>query len=149
MRTRAVLALCIFGAVGLLSPLRAAEPAPPAAAAEPVMPYMEELEFGKLLVTQRCANCHGLAEGDARFAAPLHHLFGRMPGSIEGYTFSINMQNIDIAWSPATLDNWLEQTTFDTPDIRMRHVGMTNEVQRTAVINYLKSLPGNAGAAPK
>ncbi|KUO65716.1 MAG: hypothetical protein APF80_12545 [Alphaproteobacteria bacterium BRH_c36] len=135
------------------SPPHAAEPALPATAAEPaaepVMPYMEELEFGKLLVTQRCANCHGIAEGADRFAAPLHHLFGRMPASIEGYTFSINMKNIDIAWSPSTLDDWLKQTTFDTPDIRMRHVGITNEVQRTAVISYLKSLPGNAGAAPE
>ena len=59
------------------------------------------------------------------------------------------MKNINIAWSPSILDNWLEQTTFDTPDIRMRHVGIVNEVQRTAVITYLKSLPGNDVPASK
>lgn len=102
-----------------------------------------QLEFGELLAMQRCGNCHGLAEGDDRFAAPLHHLFGRMPGSIPGYTFSINIMNINTPWTPGTLDNWLEQTTFDTPDIRMRHVGITHRDQRSAVIAYLKSLPGN------
>lgn len=149
-----LLALCLFITGSICSaPLHAAEPAPHAGAAEPaaepVMTETEQLEFGKRLTTQRCGNCHGLAEGDDRFAAPLHHLFGRMPGSIEGYTFSINMKNINIAWSPSILDNWLEQTTFDTPDIRMRHVGIVNEVQRTAVITYLKSLPGNAVPASK
>lgn len=113
------------------------------------MPEMAELDFGKMLVMQRCANCHGLAEGEDRYAAPLHNLFGRMPGSVPGYTFSINMKKIGIAWSPSILDNWLEQTTFDTPDIRMRHVGITNKTQRAAVIAYLKSLPGNADKEDK
>lgn len=101
------------------------------------------LEFGRMLVMQRCANCHAVAEGEDRFAAPLHHLFGREPGSIEGYTFSINMQRIGTPWTARTLEQWLTQTTFDTPDIRMRHVGIAQADQRNAVVDYLSTLPGN------
>ena len=108
------------------------------------LPAMERIEFGKLLVMQRCSNCHAVAEDDDRYGAPLHHLFGRKAGSVEGKTYSQNIKNLGIAWSPETLDNWLEQTTFDTPDIRMRHVGIPREDQRLAVIAYLKSLPGNS-----
>ncbi len=147
--------LMLFGisCVTTIAMAQSASPPAPTGAAGPdperQVPDLAALDFGKALVTQRCANCHALAEGEDRYSAPLHHLFGRDPGSIEGYTFSINMKNIGIAWSPSTLDNWLEQTTFNTPDIRMRHVGIINAVQRAAVIEYLKSLPGNAGAAQK
>lgn len=124
---------------------------PPAQAAEPTnQPAVEEakaiLDFGKMLVYQRCGNCHGLEPGDDRFAAPLNHLFGRLPGMIEGFTFSSNLKGIGTPWTPSTLDNWLAQTTFDTPDIRMRHVGVVNLEQRQAIIAYLKTLPGNSSA---
>lgn len=112
-------------------------------------PAMEQVEFGRFLVTQRCANCHAVSEDEDRFAAPLHNLFGRKAGSVDGKTYSINIKNLGIAWSPQTLDNWLEQTTFDTPDIRMRHVGIPKADQRAAVITYLKSLPGNGGEPAK
>ncbi len=123
----------------------------PAQAAEPANQTFQEepkaiLDFGKMLVYQRCGNCHGLEPGDDRFAAPLNHLFGRKPGTIDGFTFSSNLKGIGTPWTPSTLDNWLAQTTFDTPDIRMRHVGIVNLQQRQAVIAYLKTLPGNSSA---
>jgi len=146
VRVFALSALTVFSSLGLTAPSAAqkAVQAPPTE--EPKMPDMSQLEFGKLLLTQRCANCHGTAAGEDRFAAPLHHLFGRMPGSIEGYTFSNNMKNITTPWTARTLDNWLAQTTFDTPDIRMRHVGITKHDQRSAVIAYLKTLAGNSAS---
>lgn len=102
------------------------------------------LKLGNMLVLQRCSNCHALEPGEDRYAAPLHDLFGRSPGSLEGFTYSENMKGINTPWTPSTLDNWLAQTTFDTPDIRMRHTGIENHVHRKAVIAYLKTLPGNA-----
>lgn len=115
----------------------------------PQLPALSELEFGRLLVAQRCANCHATTEGEDSFAAPLHHLFGRRAGSLEGYTFSINMKKLGIAWTPSTLNDWLRQTTFDTPDIRMRHVGVPQTDQRAAILEFLKSLPGNAPLGEK
>lgn len=115
----------------------------------PRLPAMSEIEFGKLLVTQRCANCHAVAIGEDRYAAPLHSLFGRKAGSLDGYTYSRNIKNLDIAWSAAILDNWLAQTTFDTPDIRMRHVGIPKQDQREAILAFLKTLPGNTPSDQK
>lgn len=115
----------------------------------PRLPPMSEVEFGRLLVTQRCANCHAVAPGEDRYAAPLHGLFGRKAGSLDGYTYSRNIKNLGIAWSATTLDNWLAQTTFDTPDIRMRHVGIPQQDQREAILAYLKTLPGNTASDQK
>ncbi len=102
-----------------------------------------EIQFGEMLTKQRCSNCHALQEGEDRYAAPLHNLFGRQPGSIDGNVFSVNMKRIGTPWTPQTLDQWLAQTTFDTPDIRMRHVGIEKADQRAAVIAYLSTLAGN------
>ncbi|MDX2290086.1 MAG: c-type cytochrome [Hyphomicrobiaceae bacterium] len=113
------------------------------ASEEPQLPPMDQLAFGELLVRQRCANCHGIEPGVTSLAAPLVGVFGRKAGSAPGYTFSPNIQNLGIAWTPQALDGWLAATTFDTPDIRMRHVGLPQPDQRAAVIAYLGSLPGN------
>lgn len=119
------------------------------AAQSPSLPAMSQYEFGKLLVMQRCANCHAIEETDDRFAAPLHHLYGRRAGSVEGFTFSVNIKSLGIAWSPSALGSWLASTTFDTPDIRMRHVGVPNMEQRAAILTYLETLPGNGSSARK
>jgi cytochrome c len=141
------LAACM-GALGTAScGVVAAAGAPEAQS--PSLPAMSEYEFGKLLVKQRCANCHAIEEGDDRFAAPLHHLYGRQAGRVEGFTFSVNIKSLGIAWSPSALDSWLASTTFDTPDIRMRHVGVPNKEQRAAILTYLETLPGNDSSGRK
>lgn len=122
---------------------------PPAQQPPPQLPPMSQVEFGKLLVTQRCANCHAVEIGQDRYAAPLHGLFGRKAGSLKGYTFSRNIKNLNIPWSVSTLNDWLTQTTFDTPDIRMRHVGIPKQDQREAILAFLKTLQGNAPSDQK
>ncbi len=123
--------------------------ADPPAQPPPQLPPMSQIEFGKLLVTQRCANCHAVAIGQDRYAAPLHNLFGRKAGSLKGYTYSSNIKNLNVAWSASTLNDWLTQTTFDTPDIRMRHVGIPKEDQREAILAFLKTLHGNVPSDQK
>ncbi len=123
--------------------------ADPPAQPPPQLPPMSQVEFGKLLVTQRCANCHAVAIGQDRYAAPLHDLFGRKSGSLKGYTYSSNIRNLNIAWSVSTLNDWLTQTTFNTPDIRMRHVGIPKQDQREAILAFLKTLQGNVPSDQK
>lgn len=120
--------------------------APPVA--QPDLTAVPTLELGETLVRQRCANCHAIEPGASSFAAPLTNLYGRVSGTAEGYLFSPNMKNLAVAWSPSTLDNWLTATTFDTPDIRMRHVGIPEPRSRAAVIAYISSLEGNAPPSP-
>lgn len=120
--------------------------APPVA--QPDLTAVPTLELGETLVRQRCANCHAIEPGATSFAAPLTGLFGRVSGTAEGYVFSPNMKNLAVSWSPETLDNWLAATTFDTPDIRMRHVGIPDARSRAAVIAYISTLEGNRVAKP-
>ncbi len=147
-RMAAILGVTSFAAVVLVAPVPAAAgstssehrhfAAPPAE--EPRLPAMDQLQFGELLVRQRCANCHAIAPGEASLAAPLVGLFGRRAGSVPGFTYSPTIINLGIAWTPVVLDGWLAATTFDTPDIRMRHVGLPQPDQRAAVIAFLASL---------
>jgi len=115
--------------------------APPVS--EPIRPAVSELETGRDLVVQRCSNCHAIEEGADTFAPPLVGLFGRRSGTYEGFTYTPVMKNLNVEWSPSTLSDWLAATTFDTPDIRMRHVGLPDPILRRAVIAFIKTLPGN------
>ncbi|MDX2257756.1 MAG: c-type cytochrome [Hyphomicrobiaceae bacterium] len=101
---------------------------------------MDRLAFGELLVRQRCANCHAIVQGENSLAPPLVGLIGRQAGTVEGYTYSPNIKNLGVVWSAGALDGWLAATTFDTPDIRMRHVGLPQPDQRAAVIAYIEML---------
>ncbi|MEO1282375.1 MAG: hypothetical protein AAFV69_11650 [Pseudomonadota bacterium] len=137
------IALTILGT----HPVWAQSSTPKHNAAPPVAPTdfsaMEPLELGRDVTIQRCSNCHSLSPDKKGFAAPLHNLYGRTSGTAEGYFFSPILKNLAVEWSSSTLSNWLAQTTFDTPDIRMRHVGIQDPRTRQALIAYIGTLEGN------
>ena len=70
-------------------------------------------------------------------AAPLYNVFGRKAGSAEGYAFSPRITMLDIVWSEQALWNWIQTTTFDTPLIALRHVGVKDQASADALIAYL------------
>ncbi len=143
----ALASVLAFIALVTAAPASAQQPptvtAPPVA--DPQMPAMSQFEFGKLLVAQRCSNCHATELGIDTFAPPLTNLYGRKAGSVEGFTYSPNIKNLDVEWSAKTLGDWLTATTHDTPDIRMRHVGVVEPTSREAILAYIATLPGNGG----
>ena len=98
------------------------------------------IDFGRELVSQRCANCHATKPNEKLFAPTLVNLFGRQAGSIEGFPYTPKIKLLNIIWTPSTLDTWLKTITVNTPDIRMRHVGIERDDEREAVIAYLKTL---------
>ncbi len=140
---------CLVAFIALVSAVPASAEQPPLVTAPPVtepqMPAMSQLEFGKMLVMQRCSNCHATELGVDAFAPPLTNLFGRKAGSVEGFTYSPNIKNLGVEWSAKTLGDWLTATTHDTPDIRMRHVGVVEPTSREAILAYIATLPGNGG----
>lgn len=146
------LGLMSLAIVTFAAPSAMAE-SPPHTAAPSVAPVdlnaMPPLELGRAIAAQRCSNCHALAPGEASLAAPLTNLYGRKSGTAEGYTFSPNMIRLGVTWSESALDSWLTTTTFDTPDIRMRHVGIPEPRTRAALIAYINTLEGNKSAAQK
>jgi cytochrome c len=102
-------------------------------------------DFGRTLYEQRCLNCHAATPGETSLAPPLHDVIGRRAGSAVGYTYSVKLAGSDLVWDTATLDDWLEKSTIATPDIRFRHVGVKDAIERTALLAYIASRAKAAG----
>ncbi len=98
------------------------------------------IDYGREIVSQRCANCHATKPNEKLFAPTLFNLFGRKAGSVEGFPYTPKIKLLDLVWTPKSLNTWLKTTSTNTPDIRMRHVGIARDDEREAVIAYLKTL---------
>lgn len=84
------------------------------------------------LQSRRCHACHDFRpDGKTKVGPPLYGVFGRAP-SITGVPFSV--------WDENALDRWLTSPTSVKPGTKMRFEGFSEAADRTAVIDYLKSL---------
>lgn len=97
-------------------------------------------EIAELTVRQRCSNCHAVEADKDSFAPPLFGVIGRKAGSYKDFAYSPKISNLNITWTAAALDDWLAGTTFKTPDIRQRHVGIENPELRRAAVAYISTL---------
>ncbi len=97
-------------------------------------------KMAAMTAEQRCSNCHALAPDAEKFAPPLVGLIGRKAGSYEGFAYSPKIASLDLIWTEQALDDWLAGTTFKTPNIRQRHVGIEHPQLRRAVVAYIASL---------
>lgn len=94
-------------------------------------------DFGRTLYDQRCQNCHAISPGTASLAPPLHDVIGRQAGSAAGYSYSQKLDGSNLVWTAEALDDWLRISTIATPDIRFRHVGIKDAIERKAVLAYV------------
>ncbi|MGH1419389.1 MAG: c-type cytochrome [Hyphomicrobiaceae bacterium] len=97
-------------------------------------------EMAKSTIRQRCSNCHAIEAGTKRFAPPLVGLIGRKAGSYEGFAYTKKIKDLNFNWTAEALNDWLAGTTFKTPDIRKRHVGIEQPELRKAVVEYITTL---------
>lgn len=104
-------------------------------------PAFDMTSFGRTVFEQRCSNCHAVEPGAHSVAPPLAGIIGRRAGSAPGYTYSFKLAGSDLVWTSAALADWLAVSTIATPDIRFRHAGINDAIQREAVVSYLASLP--------
>lgn len=121
---------------------RAQAPSPPEAADAAPAPVFDLTEYGATVYSQRCSNCHAIKPGEPSIAPPLHDVVGRRAGSVAGYTYSFKLEGSNLVWNAATLTDWLAQATIATPDIRFRHAGLNDAIQREAVVAYLMAANG-------
>lgn len=131
-------ACCILVAMGA-GPAVAADgpPATPQPATAP--PAFNLADYGATVYEQRCSNCHAIENGAPSIAPPLFRLFGRRAGSVTGYAYSPKLQDSNLVWDAASLNDWLSQSTIATPDIRLRHAGLNDAIQRDAVVAFIKA----------
>ena len=98
-----------------------------------------DAQAGKRVFDTQCANCHG-AKVDQKLAGPhLVGVIGRQAGSVQGFASSAALKTANIQWSEAMLHKYLADPMKVVPGTS-KTLGLSDEIQRTDVIEYLKTL---------
>lgn len=88
-------------------------------------------------VFRKCAACHSLEAGKIKIGPPLHNLFGRRSGAIDGFRYSKAMESAGIVWTPESLNRYLAAPGKVVPGNRMPFPGLRKEHERADLIAYL------------
>ncbi len=149
--TVAVIGLSACGKSGESSSGETATAPAPAAAPEPTdaekqallaalpAPYNGgDLGNGKKVFAV-CKSCHTLVPGGANMTGPnLHGMFGRKPGTAEGYKYSDVVKAATFTWDAEHLDQWLTSPKTFMPGTKMTFMGVKDAKDRVDLIAYLK-----------
>ena len=86
-----------------------------------------------------CKSCHTLVPGGANMTGPnLHGMFGRKPGTAEGYKYSDVVKAATFTWDAEHLDQWLTSPKTFMPGTKMTFMGVKDAKDRVDLIAYLK-----------
>lgn len=103
----------------------------------PPEPPLPPKKRGRDLYEKRCGACHSL---DQNRIGPLHRgVFGREAGTVPNFRYTKALKNADIIWNDESLDRWLKKPTDIVPGTSMGFQ-LANKEERTAIIEYLKSV---------
>ncbi len=92
---------------------------------------------GEALYQQKCMSCHFVDENST---GPRHRgVFGRRAGTLEGYSFSLALEDQDFVWDEATLDAWLIDPSEVVPG-NLMGMSVRSAQERQDIIAYLKTL---------
>ncbi|WP_307704221.1 c-type cytochrome [Variovorax paradoxus] len=87
-------------------------------------------------VYARCLACHALAVDRV---GPKHcGVFGRLAGSVPGFSYSQAMKKSKIVWNDKTLDRFLANPLALVPGTAMTYDGVPDPSDRADLIAYLK-----------
>ena len=98
----------------------------------------QEAGDGERQFRQRCAACHALQAGQNKAGPHLAGIIGRKAGSVEAARYSRALQKSQIVWDDDTLDGFLANPRKAVSGTTMM-IGVPNQGQRRAIIDYLKS----------
>lgn len=88
-----------------------------------------------------CRTCHSVQPGDNRLGPALHGVMGRKAGSVEGFAYSPGFKTTDVVWDEKHMDQFIANPNSLFPGNNMAtFAGLSNEGDRKAIIDYLKTL---------
>lgn len=96
-----------------------------------------DLERGAALYQTRCTACHAV---DSNKIGPAHRgVMGRRVGGLKGYTYSAELAQSRLRWTPQTLNAWLEDPEGLVAGQRMGFQ-VEDAQERADLIAYLATL---------
>ena len=87
---------------------------------------------------EQCAACHTLERGVNNVGPSLYGLFERKAAEVADFRYSPALKRSGIAWTPQTLNDFIDDPQKAVPGNRMPFAGLPDAGDRADLIAYLQ-----------